>query len=161
MRRVYRDAVGLILGFGVAALGFIIAAELAWPPYDGVDDSTTSARRRAEPLPDVPLPPPVPSLPAYGEIVARSLFVPARRSAAPADQAVAQAVTRAQTRSLTLSGILINGRRRLALLREAGSTADLRLEAGQLLGDWTVVEVHIDGVVLRNGADTLQLHLQP
>lgn len=94
----------------------------------------------------------------YAEVVERPLFVPARRpprapGGAPAPEAAGG--------GLRLVGVLLDARRQVALLRDGDSPWLVRVQPGEALGDWTLAEVHRDHVVLRRGAATRIVAVEP
>lgn len=95
------------------------------------------------------------SLDAFNEVVERTLFEPERRP--PPDTGGPQAL--AELRELTLTGVVIAPGTRLAVLRDHSPNEVLRVPLGASVGDWKLVEVRKDGVVLRRGSATRELLL--
>jgi general secretion pathway protein M len=113
-------------------------------------DST--ARTSAVSIPKAGLAPALPPA-AYEEIVARSLFAPSRRTAAERS-AQERVAAPEEARAFSVTGVLIAGKRKLALVREAGSEREIRLRPGEGVGGWTLSDVRTDSVTMRNGTQT-------
>lgn len=156
MRVKLRRALALCAG----VLALVAGAELAWP--DRVDAGAAPApgrRAEAQRVAQSPLP----ALEHYAALVERPLFQSSRRAAPVLPEGRSAAGEAAEAAKPpdepVLTGVLLNARRRTAVLREPGSTLDVGVSHGEALGDWTVTEITQYGVVLKNRDRVLTLSL--
>ncbi|MBY0558233.1 hypothetical protein [Hyphomicrobium sp.] len=88
--------------------------------------------------------------------VDRPLFAPSRKR--PPPQAVAAAGPKLQPPpDYRLLGVVLNPHRTIALLRREGTTVDVRVEVGDMIGGWRVASVEREAVTLRRDEDTSQI----
>ena len=98
-----------------------------------------------------------PPLETFGEIVSRPLFNVSRRPIA-----VEKIVPDAKPTELNvmLSGIVIGQARQIAHLRSATDKQTLALSVGDKIGDWHILSIFPDHVVLRSGGRVETLFMQ-
>jgi hypothetical protein len=95
---------------------------------------------------------------AFWAIVERPLFRPDRRPAKEADGTDADTHMEspepmASELRLRLVGTVIDGGRAIALVELDGERGLVRLAAGDRLGDWQVIEIGPDSLLLSDGSD--------
>jgi len=100
----------------------------------------------------------LPPLSTFSSIVDRPLFTRGRRPAPPSEAANAAAGPNGQSPFL-LSGVMIAGSRRVALLQTRTSPKTLRVEEGETVEGWKVVTIRPQTVTLKSGANTDELEL--
>lgn len=102
---------------------------------------------------------PMPPIEAFDEVVERPLFFRSRRppdpDAAPPPEAAAAAKT-----DFVLTGLVISGKERLALLRPTGSKIVERVHQGEEIEGWRVEAIHADRVVLKRGETVQEIRLE-
>jgi hypothetical protein len=101
-----------------------------------------------------------PAFSKFGEVLARPVFSPTRRSPvqSPAEPAVEIAVL-AEVPDMRLHGIVAVGTARVALLGAGEGVPLSRVAAGDEIGSWRVEEIGSDSIVLRRGAETHLIQL--
>jgi len=92
----------------------------------------------------------MPALATYSEVLSRPLFSPNRR---PSEEAPTATVST----SMTLIAILISPRGPHALVRHGTPPQLDRVVEGQTIDGWTAEAIKFDRVILRRGADLLEL----
>lgn len=101
-----------------------------------------------------PSPAPLPALVDLTETLDRPLFSPTRRppqaAAAAAPQAPPMHPDAAPPPDMKLSAVVIDAGRRFALLQRFPAGDTLRVAQGDTVDGWTLSEVRVDGVTLRN-----------
>lgn len=125
----------------------LVPLEPASPPADAVAPAPPAAV--AEPAAAVP--PPIDHRGLVAELLARPVFTPDRRPAPAGPVAAAP-------ESLVLVGVVVSGRRRVALVRADGGRT-LRLAVGDRIGPLTVAEIAPDRIRVRDGATVRDLPL--
>jgi len=96
-------------------------------------------------------------LDSYAEMVARPIFSPARR---PPSAAMVDAPSVTSVGGLVLSGIVVSGDERFAIVLSGSPPKPVRIVEGQELQGWTVHAITADRIVLRNGEATRELRFQ-
>ena len=92
----------------------------------------------------------MPASATYSEVLSRPLFSPNRR---PSEEAPATIVST----SMTLVAILISARGPHALVRHGTPPQLDRVVEGQTIDGWTTETIKFDRIILRRGADVLEL----
>lgn len=88
--------------------------------------------------------------------VDRPLFAPSRKR--PPAQAVASGEPKLQPPpDYRLLGVVLNPHRTIALLRREGTSIDVRVQVGDMIGGWRVASVEREAVTLRRDEDTSQI----
>lgn len=104
-------------------------------------------------------PAPMPPIETFDEVVERPLFFRSRRppdpDAAPPPEAAAPPKA-----DFVLTGLIISGTERLALLRPAGSKTVERVHQGAEIEGWRVEAIHADRVVLKRGETVQEIRLE-
>lgn len=153
--------VGLLLWLLVGGLAAAaVFWQLAHPPRP---PSTTAA---AKPPPDLPAVAPTARFQLsppdqYSEVVARPLFVAARRpEPPPPEETPPEKPATASEQKLTLLGVIIAPDIKAALLRpEEANAKTVRIKLGETVGEWRLEAVFPDRVVVRKGQSTQELAL--
>jgi len=148
-----------LLAGGLAAA--IVFWQLTHPPRP---PSTAAATKRPPDLPAVAptarfrLSPPD----QYGEVIARPLFVAARRPEPPPPPEEAppeKPVVKAEQK-LTLLGVVIAPNIKVALLRpEEANAKTVQIRLGETVGEWQLEAIYPNRVVVRKGESTQELVL--
>jgi len=101
----------------------------------------------------------LPPIDSYGEVTARPLFSPTRR--APPLQAGQRGSL--ESASLVLTGVIVVGDDRTALVQEVKSPKPTRLKEGQEIQGWTVQSILPDRIVIRRGSEEqeVRFHEEP
>lgn len=161
---------------GLWTLAALLFVATLWPFVAGIgaDDNGAGAQRRAArpflvpSAADLALPP----LESFSETLNRPLFTATRRPPSPlavlqGQQAPPPAPEKTGPRgeklvigTYLLNGIVIDGARKLMLLKHVTSGKTLRVAEGETLDDWLVQSVTQDQVVLKRGdrEDRVALH---
>lgn len=145
-----RNPLVVVLGALAALLLLVFGAEVLYgsrqrgslPPSKGVKAAAVDAK----------LLPPIPDAVAeqvYPETGTRPLFTPTRRPA-PAAEATG-AMVKGQ---FLLQGVIDDGQKRIAMLREKSGARVHRVEKGKEVNGITVAEIERDKVTLRQGGDS-------
>jgi hypothetical protein len=102
----------------------------------------------------------LPPLAAFSTTVERPLFSRNRRPPPPGEAAGAELAQGTATEMpFLLSGVLIAGPRRVALLQTRASPKTLRVEEGETVEGWKVVTIRPQAVVVRSGSGQQELKL--
>jgi len=159
---IQRQPLVALLAFAVAALVVVIGLETGFgsrfSPAIPAEPTRAAAPFEAKLMPPLAATDPDRT---YPEMAARPLFVPLRRPAPPADP-VAQ--SNFKPGQYTLSGVIIAGDTRIAMLREKGNNSIHRVEKGQEVVSGTglkVAEITPESVTLAQGKDQEVLPLKP
>jgi hypothetical protein len=133
----------------IAALAWTVALQVIDPAVPigpdgaaaGADEALTGLRDGAgipEPSPD-----------ALAEVVERPVFSATRRPPSGQASATTGAAARPQSFELELTGVVVTGRQRLALVTQKGTAETVQLKEGDTYRGWTVDEIGAGFVVLR------------
>ena len=149
------------LGWGVACLLLSAAIIVEWwglgaapgaaAPVERPAAAATSPPAAAQ-SPVTPLGP----LEAYAAVTERPLFNQSRRPPPIAD-GIAQPSVQG---SLSVAGIVISGRERIAFIRQGNDRKLTRMQEGQAIGDWTIRSISTDRVTLAGRGGEAILLLQ-
>lgn len=104
-------------------------------------------------------PPRLEPLDAFSEVVERPVFFRTRRPPDPEADPPPQAEA-ASKADFVLSGLIISGKDRLALLRPVRSATVERVHEGEEIDGWLVQAVHADRVVLKRGETVQEILLE-
>jgi hypothetical protein len=118
-----------------------------------------TAEREDEPASiDFALPP----IEHYAELIERPLFLESRRPfrLEPAAADAPEPVRLGRRPALVLMGVVITPERRSAMLLDAASRQAMSVAEGAAVAGWRLDQVGPDGVVLRQGAQTIALALR-
>jgi len=151
-----RPRFGIAVLWGVAAmlagtLVYQLAAPLA--PYEVAQTGMRAAlpaRQRVKAFT-------VPALTEFAEIDERPLLLPARKPI-KVPEAKAAPVQR-QPPNVTLVGIILDGKRRIAIAKMGGAQS-VNLVPGQMIDGWQVVAIESDGVALTADEQNYKIKLQ-
>ena len=102
---------------------------------------------------------PMPPIETFDEVVERPLFFRSRRPPDP-DAAPPPEAPPAPKADFVLTGLVISGKERLALLRPAGSKTVARVHQGEEIEGWRVEAIHADRVVLKRGETVQEIRLE-
>lgn len=102
---------------------------------------------------------PMPPIETFDEVVERPLFFRSRRPPDP-DAAPPPEAAAAPKADFVLTGLVISGTERLALLRPAGSKTVERVHQGAEIEGWRVEAIHADRVVLKRGETVQEIRLE-
>lgn len=106
------------------------------------------------------LAPALPPSDSFAAIDERPLFNPARKPVQPApDAAAAAAAPPPPPSNVSLIGIIIDGERRIAMLRTPASPLAISVAVGQDVGGWQVSAIEPGRVVLHSGTSDFVLDL--
>ncbi len=119
--------------------------------------STAASPAMAGPAPRDP--PRLEPLDAFSEVVERPVFFRTRRPPDPEAEPPPQAEA-ASKADFVLSGLIISGKDRLALLRPVRSATVERVHEGEEIDGWLVQAVHADRVVLKRGETVQEILLE-
>lgn len=100
----------------------------------------------------------LPPLSEFSAIVERPLFTRDRRPAPPSETATTAAGQDGQA-PFQLSGVMIAGSRRVALLQSRSSPKTVRVEEGETIEGWKVVTIRPQVVTLKSGTNSEELRL--
>lgn len=154
---------GVLLGVAVLC-GSTMSIELLWPhtldaPAGKVSDAGSESAE-----PGVRDDDETPSSRSYDSITARPLFTLDRRPyQPPIDEPPQEAKPEPPPPRIefALSAVVTTGERRIALLKPKKASETVKLSVGETHEGWTLTDVLADGVVLTNGAQTMEVMLQP
>jgi hypothetical protein len=135
-----------------------LIAELFWPhPLD-----TPAAAADASPLQSVNTVPWQPAArPEYQLIADRPIFTVDRRPFVPPPETPVEVAAPPQSVQFALSAIMSSSGKQVALLKTNTSNETIKLQLNESAEGWMLVEVRADSVVLRQGANTVTVELQP
>ncbi len=102
---------------------------------------------------------PMPPIETFDEVVERPLFFRSRRPPDP-DAAPPPEAALPPKADFVLTGLVISGKERLALLRPAGSKTVERVHQGAEIEGWRVEAIHADRVVLKRGETVQEIRLE-
>jgi len=149
-----QSAASLALALGFVACLVIIGVELTGPAAHPEESAKASARVRPAATPD-----PgaagyaLPAVQSFSAVTERPLFAQSRRPSARADDSLGP------WSSLVLSGIIISGDSREALITHGKPPVIVHLQEGQDIDGWTVTSIQPDRVVLRGASAEHELKL--
>jgi len=149
---ILRAGALLALAAVCGGLAFVVYTELAASDPPAAPSVGTTA------LPPAPAPAPVFTMPppqSYAAVSERPLFSPSRRP----PTAAATPAAASEISALSLTGIIISGDERIALVASGEPATVSRLKEGQTLGGWTVRSIQQDRVVLERDATQQELKL--
>jgi len=145
-------------------VGTLAAAALIWqwrhPPHPPTLEINGGAR-----LPELPAAPPLepfqlPPLEQYSEVMARPLFIAARRPESPPEETAPEPPPADPERTFVLLGVMMTREATTVLLRpEEPNAKTARIKPGETIGEWRLETVSADRVVLRKGETTQELPL--
>jgi hypothetical protein len=93
-------------------------------------------------------------------VLERPLFSPTRRPPARVEaELVPQPVATTNVPDLRLHGIVVVGDVRMALMGENATAAVLQVRAGDHVGNWRVLDIGADAVVMQSGKETHRIRL--
>lgn len=145
------------LGWGVACLLLSAAIIVEWWGLGAAPGAAAPVERPAAAPPAAAQSPvtPLGPLETYAAVTERPLFNQSRRPPSIAD-GIAQPSVQG---SLSVAGIVISGRERIAFIRQGNDRKLTRMQEGQAIGDWTIRSISTDRVTLagRGGEATLLL----
>jgi hypothetical protein len=147
-----------VLGAAVVALVAINWWVLGINLADSADVRAPAAAKAAQAL--TLLPPPVgPSSSEFAEIVQRPVFYASRRPRETVNSAGNAGDANAP--DIRLTGIVIGGDKKRALLRVSQQPESLWVDEGGSIEGWRVVNVRDDAVTIVTGRRTFELRLYP
>lgn len=146
---------GLVCVLLLGAIGFEVAAPLHEPQLP--PPATTVRPIASAPLP-VFHPPPSES---FDEINARPLFDRARAPVAEDSSTTIGPLSGSSSSppAVSLIGIIIDGTRRIAMIRSNVSPVATSVSVGDAIEGWRVAQVDPDRIVLRSGSDSAEIRL--
>jgi len=149
-----RALVAWLLGAICIALAWLIYQELAASgPSENLDSAAAAPPPAAESLPSAAALPATDKA-ALAVIVERPVFSQTRRpSRAAGDSVPGSAI------DFMLSGVVISGGERSALIQPAAGGAVQRLQEGQDFGGWTVTEIAADRITVRRDTIEAEMYL--
>lgn len=136
--------------YGFSGASALLALALVYQiaaPLPDIDPPRLAPKPRAQQLAAV-VPVSTPPPEAFAEIGTRPLFSPSRRSAAAPAAAGAAAL---QPPDVTLVGIMIDSRDRIAMLRTPSSPLATAFHLGATVSGWQLSEITPDRIVLSAG----------
>ncbi len=134
---------GLLIGI----LGWEIAAPIVLPQ---------TGPSRAMPLPAMPVfPAAQPPAENFDDIENRLVFNPSRGPMAASGQVTVAGDMTAG--GFSLIGVVLDGARRIALIRSGGETS--RVGEGDAIGSWKITSIDADHVVLRSAGTSKEIFL--
>lgn len=147
-------------------IGGLAAAAIAWqlryPPRPLTDAAGVAMRPPESPTVAPPPPFQLPLSEQSGDLVARPLFIAARRPESPPPDAPAlpEKPPAGPDQTFMLMGVLMDAQNRVALLRPDGPNAKVaRIKVGEMLGEWRLDAVFSNRIVLRKGDATQEVTL--
>lgn len=141
-------------------IGGLAAAAIVWQLRYPPRPLTDAVALHPPELPTV-TPPPLFQLPSSeqsGDLVARPLFIAARRPEPPSpdEPTLPEKPPAGPEQTFMLMGVLMDAENRVALLRPDGPNAKVaRIKAGEMLGEWRLDAIFPHRIVLRKG-DAIQ-----
>jgi hypothetical protein len=96
----------------------------------------------------------------YAEVSERPLFFRSRRPLPPELESTAETPAETSRAAFVLSGVILTGTRRLALLQTQSSSKIARVEEGQEYEGWTIEAIHPNRVVMRRGQEVSEIVLE-
>jgi type II secretory pathway component PulC len=96
----------------------------------------------------------------YAEVSERPLFFRSRRPLPPELESTAETPAETSRAAFVLSGVILTGTRRLALLQAQSSPKIARVEEGQEYEGWTIEAIHPNRVVMRRGQEVSEIVLE-
>jgi len=146
-----------------AAFAVALTVELAWDYRFATDVDLQTAGLDNAGLPLTDKPAPLPPIEHYHEIIERPLFMPGRRPRKP-EMIVEFSPELSRQERLTLdgyslSGVVISGNTRLALIQSSPDRKSQILTEKESLGDWRLVGIEPARVTLGNGTQVRTLAL--
>lgn len=154
----------LLAAIVCAVLGVILVAEwwalrpMVRPPTERVEPlGSDNELALADQVPTYS----VPQRQRFDNIVKDMLFRPERTPAGAPDQSQQAEANRTGAENLRVDAILLDGKRRAALLRAPQEGEYLWVNPGQRFRGWTVDEVFADGVRVTRGESAVDISLRP
>jgi hypothetical protein len=96
----------------------------------------------------------------YAEVSERPLFFRSRRPLPPELESKEETLAETSRAAFILSGVILTGTQRLALLQTQSSPKIARVEEGQEYEGWTVEAIHPNRVVMRRGQEVSEIVLE-
>lgn len=153
----------MFLALVCAILAVVLVVELT--NGDGVEDvasippempESRSAEQEVEAQSDFVMPP----QDTYAEVSERPLFLRSRRPLPPDLEVRNETPTGTATAAFILSGVVLTGTQRMALIQTQSSPKIVRVEEGQEYEGWIVEAIHPNRVVMRRGEDVSEIVLE-
>ncbi|MDE2182806.1 MAG: hypothetical protein KGJ78_07275 [Alphaproteobacteria bacterium] len=142
----------IVLGGACMVLAGALAYEASAPlPAIGSDRPTQSGHFTVAPIPAAGAPSPA----SVAMAQARPLFDPGRQPLG----ALPEGPVPPSLANVTLVGVMMGGRSRIALLRTGSDTAAASLPLGGAVGSWRIVSIELDRVGLQDGGEHYELML--
>ncbi len=146
-----------------AILAVVLAVELT--TGNGVEDiaaippampESRNAEQEAETQSGFVMPP----QDTYAEVSERPLFLRSRRPLPPELEVSDETPAETSKAAFILSGVVLTGTQRMALIQTQSSPKIARVEEGQEYEGWTVEAIHPNSVVMRRGQDVSEILLE-
>jgi type II secretory pathway component PulC len=102
----------------------------------------------------------MPAQNSYAEVSERPLFFRSRRPPPPELETKEETPADTSRAAFVLSGVILTGTQRMALLQTQSSAKVARVEEGEEYEGWTVEAIHPDKVVMRRGAEVSEILLE-
>jgi hypothetical protein len=131
-----------------SALALVLVYELAMPAA-AIDVPAALWQPPPSPGP-LAMAAPLPSAQSFSAIDTRPLFNPARKPVQAPPDSAAVAVTPPPS-DISLIGVIIDGDRKLAMLRTPSSPLEVGVSLGSQINGWQVIAILPDRIVLRSG----------
>jgi len=96
----------------------------------------------------------------YAEVSERPLFLRSRRPLPPETETKEKTPADTSRAAFILSGVVLTGTQRMALLQSQSSPKVARVEEGQEYEGWTVEAIHPNKVVVRRGQEVSEIVLE-
>lgn len=145
------------------ALALLCAALTAWLFIPAKSPKIPSAPRRAMPVapaPSADVLANVPPIDHYAAVENRLIFDPARKAPPPSVKKEDPGSAPPPPSAL-LTGVILKGDRKLAILRAPGWSTSKNLSLGDKLDAWTLDAIAPDHVSLKSGPFSQEIRIQP
>ena len=146
-------ALTLVCGTLAAIIASQLDASLSATPGEGINPTAASTEETAPELPSYSLPP----LSDFAALSERPLFSRTRRPTLE-DEAAPVPVAQGGL-EVVLTGVIIAGEKRVALIVPKNAAKPVRLAEGERFQGWTLSEVETEGVIFRQGTRAQILEL--
>ncbi len=109
---------------------------------------------------EAPAPFLAPAQSAFDAINDRPLFLPSRKAlAAPATGTGPATAGPPPLPNAVLAGVILDGENSLAMVKQSGAPFAQAMRIGESLGGWTIAAIAANGMVLRAGTFTQDIHM--